>query len=432
MPGANIEPDGQPDRHRIQAQRDLAHFGLDLAKLATEDGRPESVAAVVSGTRTRLDVLERDGVVTRTPLFDPGSIRFARFIGKEPPPRRWILTNMLPASIVGVLASMGGAGKSFAVYQLAISICSGLAFLGIEVGKPGSVLYLAGEDGENELHRRGLSILDHMAGMPGWEPWHREAVAERLHVVSRVSQNNLLTTAMGDGEVRRTPLVERLSEAACKIPDLKMIFVDPTSRFRGGRANVEEDATRFAEACEAIVHNTGAGVLCTAHISQSGIREGGGQEIVRGSTAMVDAMRWVATLQRLRRDKAGDYGLHAEKADRYLRLEVPKSNYAPPFPGLWLRREAGGVMVPCDLEENKESVRERRDEHSYLDVVERIQVLLSERSPMTRCALRDFAGTSGVLGAGDKTVRSVVERAGRDGSLIDRDGLLHPPSDGVP
>jgi hypothetical protein len=147
---------------------------------------------------------------------------------------------------------------------------------------------------------------------------------------------------------------------------------------------------------------------------------------------MVDGVRWVATLQRMRRDKAKDYGVPGEDADRYLRLEIPKSNYTPPFAGLWLRREAGGVMVPCELTEQRESRQREKDEARYLDVVGRIQRLLHDGGPLTRRQLRQHAGTSGRLAAGDHSVRSIIERAVSDGSLVQRaegaDTLLLPPT----
>jgi|GEM_PF-7072548 len=68
----------------------------------------------------------------------------------------------------------------------------------------------------------------------------------------------------------------------------------------------------------------------------------------------------------------------------------------------------------------------------YLDVLARLQRLLKEKGPMTRRAIRQRAGTAGVLGAGDHTVRSVIERGIREGALHERpEGnttLIYPPT----
>lgn len=357
------------------------------------------------------------------PLFDPAKVRFERFLAFDPPAREYLLQDVLPTNVVGLLASMGGAGKSYLAFQLAISIVTGLPFVGLSVGETGSVLGLFAEDDEGELHRRGRMLFDHYALGPST----RDLVAERLYPVSRVGTDNMLTRTAGDGDVTRTAIVTRLIETANRIADLRLIIIDPVSRFRGGNANAEEHATRFVEALEEIRKETGATVLGLHHVSQAGIREGGGQEIVRGSTALVDGVRWVATLQRLGRDKASDFGLQEEEADRYLRFDVPKSNYAPPFPGMWLRREAGGVIVPTDLERASGTRRESKAEAEFMAIVRRLQALLKDVGPLTRTAVRNYSGTRGMLGAGDKTVRSVIERAVWDGFLVDVNGLLKLP-----
>jgi RecA-family ATPase len=374
------------------------------------------------GTGPGIDLVHpsENGRGTIEPLFDADRSRFGRFLDSAPPVREYILQDVLPTNVVGLLASMGGAGKSYLAFQLAISATSGRPFLGLTVSKPGRVLCLFAEDDEGELHRRGRVLADHF----GLDDQGHRAVAQGLYVVSRVGKDNMLTRAASDGDVTRTATVDRLIEGARRIPDLRLIVVDPVSRFRGGNANNEEHATRFVEVLEEIRHATDATVLGLHHVSQAGIKEGGGQEIVRGSTALVDGVRWVATLQRLRRDQAKDYGLRPDDASRYLRLEIPKSNYTSPFDGLWLRKDAGGVLVPCDLEPISRPIKA---EDEYLTIVARLQALVKDVGPLTRYAVRDYCGKSGVLGAGDKTVRAVIERAVRDGSLTDLKGELGLP-----
>ena len=345
------------------------------------------------------------------PLYDPATIRFGRFFTSEPPKRRMLIKDLMPLDIAGLIASMGGLGKSSLLYQLGISVATGVPFLGLPISQVGGVLYLAAEDDEDELHRRGLRIVEHYKRL-GYQ-MDRGALSERLHIVSRVAEDSMLTRRDPDGEVFRTPLLERLIATAQKIPDLKLITLDPTSRFRGGRANDEEDSTRYVEALEAIRKATGAMALASIHVNKSSIREGGeaDQSMVRGSTAVVDAARWVATMQRLRRDAAGNYGLDPSEASSYVRLDVVKNNYAAPWPGMWLRREAGGVLVPVELEERVEPARQRKADAEYDAILELILALVRDRGPLTRNALRDHATRAGRLKAGDKTVRSVVERA---------------------
>lgn len=365
-----------------------------------------------------------DGTHLVEPLFDPADHRFGRFFETDPPERDYLLQDVFPTNIVGLLGSMGGAGKSYLAYQLAISIATGTPFVGIPVATRGAVLGLFAEDDDAELHRRGRTLVDRL----GLGREAHDLIAENVIPVSRVGLDNMLTRTAGDGDVTRTPIVERLIEAAHRIDNLRLIIVDPISRFRGGNANQEEHATRFVEALETVRKETGAAILGLHHVSQAGIREGGGQEILRGSTALVDGVRWVATLQRLRKDQAKEYDIHEAEADRYLRFDIPKNNYAPPFPGLWLRREAGGVIVPTELE-RASSAHDRKAETEYMDIVARLQGLIRDVGPLTRRQIRNkYVGRAGVLGAGDQTVRSVIERAVREGFLEEDGQELKPPT----
>jgi RecA-family ATPase len=354
------------------------------------------------------------------PLFDPARIRFSRFLECEPPDRRMLIPDFLPLEIVGLLASMGGAGKSVLLYQLAMSIATGAPFLGMAIEEVGSVLVVAAEDDEPELHRRGRRILDAYEAHSSVD---RGALGERLHIESRVAADNMLTAGR-EGEVVRTRLVDQLVEAARLIPDLKLIVLDPVSRFRGGRANAEEDVTRFVEVLEAIRAATAATVLAAVHVNKASIRDGAeaDQSIVRGSTALVDGVRWCATLQRLRRDAAADYGINAAEADRYVRFDLAKANYVAPWPGLWLRREAGGVLVQTSLEGAKQSKAEQRIEARYSSILAAIGELVRSEGPMSRNRIeREHTGELGSLGAGQKAVRDVINRAVRDGDLVERD-----------
>ena len=137
----------------------------------------------------------------------------------------------------------------------------------------------------------------------------------------------------------------------------------------------------------------------------------------------------------LRRDDAKHFGVEADEASRYVRLEIPKSNYTPPFPGLWLKREAGGIMVPTELEERAESGARMRKETEYQEILARVQKLLEVEGALTATRIeKEYAGDLGVLGAGQKKVRDVLTRAVRDGGLIKRVNtgkggghLLHRP-----
>lgn len=365
------------------------------------------------------------------PLFDVERARFSRFVESEPPAREWLYENLLPKNIAGQIIGTGGTGKSMTLLQLAMSASAGVNFFGFEpTTGPCRVLLLGTEDDDDEFQRRGRAVLQYYQGTPDWTQEHTRLVEENLFIVSRIGEDNLLTRPGGDGEMHRTEVADRLIETANLIPELALIIAEPISRLRGGRTNDPDHGTRFVEVCEYIRRETGTTFLTAGHTNKTGVREGGGVEMSMGAITVTDSFRWNATMQQLRADQASRYGLSKDEARLQVLLEIPKANYMAPFPGLWLKREGGGVLVPTDIQERGTGVTRQRAEVTYLDVLACTQELLREEGPKTRNQLRAFATTSGPLGAGDKTVRGVIERATRDGSLVERHGLLHaPPED---
>lgn len=382
---------------------------------ATEWGLADDETATTVAEYSARELRRRHPRQAAPLLFHPAVASVGRYLAAPAPQRRYVISDLLPAGIVALLAAPGGAGKSQLILQLLVSVALGIPWLGSRIPEPGRAIYLAAEDDEDELHRRTHSIVSHLERT---EPVDRDALADRLYVVSRAADANLLTRSSPDGEVVPTELVDRLIETARSIPDLRIIVIDPISRFRGGNANHEEDATRFVEALERIRAATGATVMGTAHVNKAGVRAGGGQEVLRGSTALVDGVRWVGTLARVAADQADEVGIAPGEADRYLRFDIPKSNYTAPYAGAWLRREAGGVLTPAILTASRADRDRERAEREYLDVVARIQRILADDGPMTTRALRDrYAGIGNLLGMSDRRVRAAVERAVRDGSL---------------
>jgi hypothetical protein len=80
--------------------------------------------------------------------------KISEIIANEPPPRDYLLSGVLPARIVGGLIATGGTGKGFFLLKFGLSLATGRKFGPLEPIKKFKVLYLAGEDSQEELGRR--------------------------------------------------------------------------------------------------------------------------------------------------------------------------------------------------------------------------------------------------------------------------------------
>ena len=360
------------------------------------------------------------------PLVDIATIGVNYFLDHEPPARHYIIENILPLGIVGLLAAGGGTGKSFLLLQLSLSIVTGRPFLGIQVSDPGAVLLFCAEDERDELHRRLFRVVQAMRDADEFGDIDVELMRERLFIASRVGSDNLITNVI-DGVAMRTNIGKRIALTAEQIPNLKLIGLDPVSRFRGGDENNNDHATRFIEAVESLRAETGATVLMPHHMSKDGLRAGVDRivpENLRGASALLDAVRWAAAMATLRKDAAHEYGIDPEEASRYVRFDIVKNNYAPPWDGLWLERQRGGVLVPTDMPTTRQRNQEQRSGNRYRDTLPRLKGLIRQRREQgkitTRRRLRDYAGKDGIFGIGDHALRAIIERAIAEGDVYEK------------
>lgn len=354
--------------------------------------------------------------------FDLSTARVDSMLDADPPPRRWVIDRLLPLNVVALFAGAGKTGKSIALLQLAISVCTGRPWLGMNVGVTGPVLILAAEDDHEEVWRRLRAITTRMEEAGELTDVDRQRITERLRILDRVGDDNRLTARI-DRELIRTGMADRIITTAAELPEIALIALDPLARFDGGDPNANDDATRLIECVEHIRRQSGATVMLSHHVGKASMRDDeAGQEAVRGASGLVDGARWVGLMQRLRRADARRYGIEPDRAGYFVRFTTPASNYAPPWDGMWLERLPGGVLVPTDdLEEHEVGEQQQHAEERYQRIRTAAEQLIRRHGPMSARHMRDnYAGAEGVMGAGQRAVWAGLRRAVEEGALIER------------
>uniref|UniRef100_UPI003A8D1E04 AAA family ATPase n=1 Tax=Marinobacter sp. TaxID=50741 RepID=UPI003A8D1E04 len=362
--------------------------------------------------------------------FDLHAAKVGDLLATDPPERRWLVAERIPLGIVGLLAAAGGTGKSMATLQLAVSVCTGLDWLELPMGESGSVLMFSAEDDREEVHRRLKSVVEMYSDtVDPFDPdafnEHTIKIAERLHVFDRVGMDNRLTAKL-NGELHRTAFVRRVIEVAEQVPDCKLIVLDPLARFDGGEPNDNADSTRLIECAEEVRKATGATVLLPHHVSKASMKDNAsGQEAVRGGSGLVDGSRWVGLLSTLKADVAEkEYNLEPDESAKLVRFTTPKANYSAPWEGVWLRRIAGGALVPTILEKAEGKPQKKAEERytSFLLIAkDLIRKKEKEGEYLNVTKLRNYGGQEGVFGMGVGSVRACITRALEEGELFQRD-----------
>ena len=320
-----------------------------------------------------------------------------RSLELEPPRREWLLSKMnengkhegvLPLGKVGMLVAQGGAGKTIALCQLALSVAASpegfspeakgararLAWLGFLLSvNPGRVLLALGEEDAEEVHRRMYNAAKAM----NLTPEERTRAAQRI--VALPLAGVPCAFIAGDDSEETHVLAElraKLAEESSKGDPFRLVLLDPLSRWAG--ADTEKDnaaATRFVQAIESLaapkygdgVH--GPTVIVAHHIPKAAkttSKTPTAAVTARGVSALTDGARWEAslTVKREWKRKGGKERL-GELPLRVLGFAVTKNNYAARYDAEHLLEvrpgDEGATLHVLTPEETAAYVRESRE-----------------------------------------------------------------------
>lgn len=368
----------------------------------------ERQASISPSVQSSASVISFPTAKSAERLFDLSEANVRDFLTRTPSPRRYLLKDCLPVGKVGAIIAPGGTGKSQFVLQIAISIASGLPLAGggWEVGESGGVLALFAEDDSEEVHRRLHNTVKSMgSNLSGGNLV--ETLESRLFVRSMVAEDNLMTVIEPiHKNLYRTPYAEKLIRTAQEIPDLKLIIIDPASRFRGGNENAAEDMTRFVECLEYVSKQTGTAVLVVHHANKASMQgTEQTQSAARGSSAFSDGVRWQMNLSAMTKDEAKAHDIPDDQRHLYLSATMTKNNYAAPQPPVFLRRAEGGVLLKADLAERAK----RKEETTVLEIVQKIAA--SDERFSARSFSQTFGGKTNIFSMGQNALTGYVNRA---------------------
>jgi RecA-family ATPase len=252
---------------------------------------------------------------------------------QQPPPLDYVLPNMV-AGTVGGLVSPGGAGKSMLALQLAIQLAGGPDLLELGELEQGQVVYLPAEDPPTAIHHRLHALGAHL------DQRQREQVASSL----------LIQPLIGS-----CPDIMRLDwfDALKRIADGKRLMIlDTLRRFHIEDENVSGPMAQVIGRMEAVAATTGCSIIFLHHSSKGAAMMGAGdqQQASRGSSVLVDNIRWQSYLSSMTTTEAEQWGVDDTQRGYFVRFGINKANYGLPFKDRWYRRHEGGVLMPATLE----------------------------------------------------------------------------------
>ena len=255
----------------------------------------------------------------------------------DPPPRiDYVLPNMV-AGTVGALVSPGGAGKSMLILQLAVQIAGGPDLLGVGELATGAVVYLPAEDPPVAIHHRLHALGAHLTAA------QRQVVADGLLIEPLIGKcPNIMTRDWFDA-------LKRAAEGR------RLMILDTLRRFHIEEENASGPMAQVIGRLEVIAADTGCAVVFLHHANKGAAMMGAGdqQQASRGSSVLVDNIRWQSYLSGMTQAEAEEWGVDASQRRFFVRYGISKANYSAPFEECWFRRHEGGVLKPAVLERQK-------------------------------------------------------------------------------
>lgn len=140
-------------------------------------------------------------------------------------------------------------------------------------------------------------------------------------------------------------------------PIRRLMVLDTLRRFHIEEENASGPMAQVIGRMEAIAADTGCSIVFLHHASKGAAMMGAGdqQQASRGSSVLVDNIRWQSYLSSMTSAEAEEWGVDDDQRRFFVRFGVSKANYGAPFADRWFRRHDGGVLKPAVLERQRKS-----------------------------------------------------------------------------
>lgn len=261
-------------------------------------------------------------------------IRLGDWLEKDPPTLDFVLPGMI-AGTVGNVVSPGATGKSMYALQLGIQIAGGFDILGIGEHEQGGVVYLPAEDPAPPVMWR-IRNFGNVAGDLLRKSQLRDA-DKNIHIIPIIGMLPDITKQHWMDEILRF------------VDGKRLLLLDTLRRFHLYDENNSGAMAEVVARFEQIAAKTGCSVLYLHHTSKAAAINGeiDTQQAARGSSVLVDNIRWASYMRGMSEDEAKEKGITDPNARRYyVQFGVSKVNYGPPLPELWYKRHEGGILLP--------------------------------------------------------------------------------------
>ena len=213
-----------------------------------------------------------------------------RNLVEEPKPIEWLVDSFIPLGKPGIIAAVGGVGKSLSMIQLALGIATGGQWWGKTIMQKGSTVIFAAEDDLSEVHRRIASL----------DPLGLRFQSEYdVYVFPIPEQKEPMILLKEEGVTSQaTELVEELKT----IPNLQLVVFDPLQAFTTGNISSSNEVGQlWGSYCANISARLGVTTLTVHHLAKSALTNDSDDALshraeIRGASSITDSVRFAIAM----------------------------------------------------------------------------------------------------------------------------------------
>lgn len=258
----------------------------------------------------------------------------------------YVMPGFLAGTVGGIIAQ-GGTGKSFLGMELGCSMIS-KDLLGLDIKSSNQyITYITAEDPLAILQHRAFALTKHLNSE------EREQVKKFLTLQSIQGQTPCLIDANG---YRVEKWISGLKRACL---GRRLVIIDTLRKFHQGNENDSGQMSLLLQVLEEIASETDCSILFTHHISKSGT----GQTASRGSSVLVDNIRYQILLEKMSEQEAINFGVDENCRSKFVKINgsASKINYGESGGDHWLRRVEKGILVKAEPFDSPKKIKEKKE-----------------------------------------------------------------------
>ena len=266
-------------------------------------------------------------------------------VPKARPARDWLVPYRMMRRHVTMTTAAPGVGKSTLTIEEAVSMASGIDFLGFGIKAVMRVAIINNEETRDELERRIEATCTYF-GVP------LEAIAETLFLYSGVDAEKIvLARADKDGNVFPTVHTNRLKELVFDLR-LDSVILDPFVQMHYVSESSNEEISRTMVQMRSVGTNSehSAAIHVVHHNRKppaGNSHQAGDLSAARGASSMGGEAHFFFTLTDMGDEDGEKLNIAEDERVHFLRLDDAKRKMAPAQGAKWYERH--GVLMPYGL-----------------------------------------------------------------------------------